>query len=199
MNVSLQSTLSSKGICESELVRTYKMRQFGISSLAQEGKERKQTDNDHLTQGRWMEIVPINQMAHFIPRQEQRSVHSKRFVSPTHAYQGGQRWGLPSVVQRPPPSGLLRLAHLMQIPGPTSNPPILHLWEQNWEICTCHKLDCSVTHQSLRTAAVEAPFTANLGLWAPSEPWKKIIVGKESESGYKLSDPPVWSCHFPFS
>ena len=91
MNVSLQSTLSSKGICESELVRTYKMRQFGTFSLAQEGKERKQTNNDRLTQGRWMEIVPINQMAHFIPRQEQRSVHSKRFVLPTHAYQGGQR------------------------------------------------------------------------------------------------------------
>lgn len=104
-------------------------------------------------------------------------------------HQGGQRWGSPSVIQRPPPSGLLRLARLMQIPGPTSNPPILHLWEQNWEICTCHKLDCSATYQSLRTTAAEDPCTANLGLWAPSEPWKKITVGKESESGYKLSDP----------
>ena len=163
MNVSSQSTLSSKGICESELVRTYKMRQFGTFPLPRkEKRENKPIMIASLRADEW-KLFPLTRWPISSPGKS-KEVSIASGLLPTHAYRGGQSWGLPSVVQRPPPSGLLRLAHLMQIPGPTSNPPILHLWEQNWEICTCHKLDCSVTHQSLRTTAVEAPFTANLGL-----------------------------------
>lgn len=67
--------------------------------------------------------LPLTRWPTSTPWQEQRNVHSKRFVLPTHAHQGGEVglakvWSKGHIHQ-----DLLRLARLMQIPGPHL-PPI---------------------------------------------------------------------------
>lgn len=116
MNVSLQSTSSSKEVCNHELVIKYKVRHLFLypSAPVQEGKEKRENRTVMIPSLRadgW-KWLPLIRWTILPPWRERRRVHSKRCVSYTHAHQGGEKWGSPHVVQRPRTSGLPEISTL---------------------------------------------------------------------------------------
>lgn len=121
VNVSLQRAPSPKGACAPGLVRKYKVKYLisPTSTPTQEEKkrEKKQNNNDPLPQGGWMEMVTINQVAHFNPM-GRASTSPEQEACVIHRCSPGRReLGLAKCGPKASCHSLLRLPQLMAIPG----------------------------------------------------------------------------------